>query len=970
MSDNMLVYKLKKNVSMKKVMLLVGGLAFLILFLFIAGKLNPIVHFPDLNFEHVILENLDQNQAPIYRTDLQKITHLDASNMDIESLEGLQYLRNLTDLNLDNNRVTDVTPLSDLQRLVSLELRGNQVSDLQGFELLTSLRYLDLRENHLNRIDEIQMLHTLERLNLRENNISDLNPLKNLDQLSYLNLHSNPQVESIAPLQNLSSLEVLILKDIDIGDDIIYLENLTNLNRINLQNTSISDVSSLKSMAFLSELDLSYNQLTSIESLSGLSRLKVLNLRNNDLSSIDSLIYATDLEYLNIHSNKKIESVDVIKNFRSLETLSMRYVTLEDQEYIFNDLADLETLNVSDTNISDPSPIEELYLNGGLRGEVRGVYLRNALTTPQISLEAGFYQNQQVVEISNLNSEGEVFYTLDGSEPTTNSALYEEPLTLTSRYNEATILRTKVINGFLESDTVTNSYFIHESIDDRFELPVISISTDDEYLFDSNTGIYHDDNYNNGGRDWEPPVSFEFFPYGSESRFVQEAGLRIHGGATREYDQKSLRLISRIDYSDREYFTYNFFENSPSDFEFNHYAFGEIILRNAGNDNHRTMFRDGYIHSLTEIFSDVPTSAYQPAVVFLNGEYWGLYNIREKYNGNYLDRHYGINDDDFTILEDNALLSSGLSEGQDSYIAFRSLMESYEYITDEQYESILKKIDISNLIDYLIIQTFVVNMDWPQNNILYWQSYSDANESNYTDGKWRWMLWDTDFGFGRFKDSIEPGSGHPSYNMLDWIFSEHNLRHNEAWPNIITSKLRTNDQFSTAFYKRYIDVLNHYFSEEILFDRFNELSDRISHEMIYQIERWVPSGTISQWHEYLQQVKDFINDRKQYVYNHLSEEFDLGGQYELRIDLTELVDNDSVIKLNSIQDINNNAYLDESRWIGIYYSDLTLSLEIEPSADYVFSHWEYSDQKNYESNINVSFSDDVTIKPVLIPKQQ
>lgn len=877
MSDNMLIYKLKKNVTLKKLGVLFLGLLFMVTFLFVGGSLNPIVQFEDKNLEKVILENLNRTSGPIYRSELQKITHLDASNRSIESLEGIQYLIRLNELDLSLNSIKDYDNLRYLKRLSVLKARDNSIEDLKFLKPLKNIIKLDLRNNNIEEISDLKHLSRLAYLNLRDNNIKKISVISELERLVYLNLHSNHQIETIEPIKHLIHLEELILENISVGEEVTHLTYLVKLHRLNLENTDISCIEALRGLTYLRVLDLSYNRITSIDAIKEFTLLKKLNLRNNEVANIESLAFLVQLRYLNLHSNSEIESVESLRYLTNLETLIIRNISLTNQEHVFENLVNLNDLNVSDTNIQDTSVFNRLYQQGALQGEIRGIFLENSLKSPKFSIDAGFYSKKISIDLVNLNRSGTIYYTLDGSEPTTNSQMFENPIIITEKENQAKVVRAIVIDEKNKSDIATNTYFISETIDSRFTLPVISLSTNNDYLFSSSEGIYHNNNFNSRGRDWEKVISFEFFSSDGQREFVQDAGIRIHGGATRRYTQKSLRLYAREEYGGNQYFEYDFFENSPSKTSFQHFRFDELILRNAGNDWSTAMLRDPFTHILAESFSDLSTSAYLPTAVFINGRYWGLYNLREKYNANYLSRNYGIETSNYTILSNNAIFEDGDYNGRREYLSLRDSVADGNLSKDDDYNKIIQEMDISDYIDYLIIQTFIGNVDWPQNNILYWKSNSDTDESIHHDNKWRWMVWDTDFGFSRYTNwNGMENTGLPHHDMITWIFSEYNQRRNEAWPNVLTYHLQQNESFVNQFVTRYMYVLENHLQHDKTSRILEDLASKIENEMYFHIKRFPRNLVgIDSWINHIQKIENYLVLRPDYVRQHLKEYFEI-----------------------------------------------------------------------------------------------
>src|SRR5699024_3808300 len=182
------------------------------------------------------------------------------------------------------------------------------------------------------------------------------------------------------------------------------------------------------------------------------------------------------------------------------------------------------------------------------------------LEAPELSKESGFYDKEFELEIAENSEENTIYYTLDGSEPTLNSSVYEEPIHIeTKDDNTMTVVRAKILSkNNTMSETITKSYFVNENVDERFDLPVFSLVTDQDNLFDEEIGIYTKGNATYRGSDWERPIHLEFFKEDGNLELTQNGGVRIHGGTSRAANQKSLRLYSKSEYDDEDRFNYSF----------------------------------------------------------------------------------------------------------------------------------------------------------------------------------------------------------------------------------------------------------------------------------------------------------------------------------------------------------------------------------------------------------------------------
>ena len=353
---------------------------------------------------------------------------------------------------------------------------------------------------------------------------------------------------------------------------------------------------------------------------------------------------------------------------------------------------------------------------------------------PIFSHRCGFYSQPFLLTLSASSPQASVYCTLDGSTPSTHSILYQNPILI----NKTTVVRAKqIIHNSLPGRTITQTFIVNEDI----TLPVVSLATDPPNLWDPDSGIYVlGKNYEpnpphfgaNFWQDWERPVHVEFFEPDGQSGFSLDAGMKIFGGWSRDFPQKSMAIYARSRYGTGS-INYQIFPDKPVD------KFEAIVLRNSGNDWQSTMMRDGMMLSLVKE-TDLDFQAYRPAVVFLNGEYWGIMNIREKINEHFLAANRGVDPDSIDLLENDGYAIHG---DESHYRAMLHYISTCNMQLTQSLNTIKSMMDVDNFLDYQISQIYFDNTDWPGNNIKFWRPRTP-------DGRWKWILFDTDFGFGLY----------------------------------------------------------------------------------------------------------------------------------------------------------------------------------------------------------------------------
>ena len=603
------------------------------------------------------------------------------------------------------------------------------------------------------------------------------------------------------------------------------------------------------------------------------------------------------------------------------------------------------------------------------------------------SKETGFYDGEFDLSIR-ANRGATIYYTLDGSEPNPDNVggnneyyyvqkelhddvekkyyetfIYEEPLRIgrellennrlyeiqsgTSSHfipdemEKAAVIRAIAISEEgNKSDLITNTYFFERRSYEN--LPVISIVTDPAGLFDYYEGIYvpgetfdnlydpeiaawrQPSNSRLRGREHEIESYMKYFDKGGVNRFEQKIGIRIHGGATRSYQQKSLRLYARSDYGQNE-IDYDLFYGSST----NHY--GEpiigrkrLILRNSGNDWRRTMLRDALMQHLVRDLN-FDTQAHQPSIVYINGEYWGIHNIRERYDRFYIEKRYGIDSDDVAILSSRQTLEEGSDDDLDHYNDMVDFAINNDLSIEDNYEYIKTQMDVYNFIDYFISNIYFNNNDWPMGNIRYWRKSLESNDLDAElyghDGRWRWLLFDTDFGFGLYSREIDQ----VYYNNLNRVLG---YQDEVEWYSDLIHNLLENNEFKNNFIFKFTEYLNTIFEPNLVKSNIDFFSNKIGAEVPFHGAR----NNLTGWESNLNVMKDFAVKRPYYMRKHIQDRFDLGEIYNVKLNVTN---SDSNFIINGISHNDQIKYPLNAK----YYEGMEISLSM--TDDYrKFSHFE------------------------------
>ncbi len=511
---------------------------------------------------------------------------------------------------------------------------------------------------------------------------------------------------------------------------------------------------------------------------------------------------------------------------------------------------------------------------------------------PVFSVEGGLYAAPLSLELSAPSPEADITYTTGGVEPDENSTLYTTPLSIT----ETQVIRARAFEaGKLPSLTVTHSYIF----DDPRRLPVTSFVTDPPNLWDEETGIYVGDNI---WRDWERPMHVEFFETDGATGLSQDAGVKLYGAWTRTYPQKSFRLIARAGYGTPS-FDYPIFDEKPIT------SFTELIWRNAGNDWCQGHVRDPLIHRLMA-HTGIDRQAYRPSRVYLNGEYWGILNVRERIDADYLSANHGVNPDSVDLIK---LYYEVVEGSSDHYMAMLDYIETHDLADSADYAYIRTQMDTDEFADYQIFQIHYANVDWPGNNIAYWRPQTP-------DGRWRWVVHDTDFGLGLV--------GGYDWNTLAMALDPDG----DDWPNppyatFLLRSLMENETFRHTFINRYCDHLNSSFLSERTLAVTDAIAGGIEAEIPAHMTRWGFSPSV--WENHMSVVREFLSLRPDFARTHLREILGLGGDWVLSLDVSP--PGAGRIRLAAVEI--------DSAWSGTYFLGVPLTLTAMAEPGYVFREW-------------------------------
>lgn len=635
------------------------------------------------------------------------------------------------------------------------------------------------------------------------------------------------------------------------------------------------------------------------------------------------------------------------------------------------------------------------------------------LDPPVFSTAAGFYADPFQLSITDGDSTAQIVYTTDGSIPDANnlngkvyryknqypqagqlpfpflydsfkSQLYSQPLQIidatnnpnrlclksstydkfvhyypTTNINKATLVRAIAVkDGYISSAETASTYFVTPSGINHYTLPVISLGIEEDHMFNWDSGIYcagmdydnwrlsHPNAKQNGGttanyrRDSEYPLTLEFFENGATSRkFGMNAGFQMHGDYSLARPQKSLNIYLRSKYGSPSDLNYQLFPDRP------YQDYQRFILRNSGNDEGETRFRDMSIQAMISHMK-LDTQDGKPSIVFIGGEYTGLLNIRTKYDQAYFAQVYGIEEDQLDYLESNAVANDG---DNTDYLNLRNFIQSNDMTKAVNYDSVGKRMDIDNYIDYYISKIYFGCDDWPGNNIAYFRKRVPYTpDAPYgLDGRYRWLGQDYDSGLG-FSDSA-------SGNTLQLALGARTDLPRPTWSTVIFKKLTKNTNFRNSFVTRYCDLLNTTFLPARLISIITYYHDLIAPEMPEHIARWHNPGSLDKWNAYVNDMDTFAVQRPAYAFQHVQSNWSLSAKQQITLNVADT--SAGFIHINTI-DINSatpgvsqNPY----PWNGYYFPNIPVTIIAVAKPGYRFLHWQ-GDNTSTKDTLSVSLT--------------
>lgn len=573
------------------------------------------------------------------------------------------------------------------------------------------------------------------------------------------------------------------------------------------------------------------------------------------------------------------------------------------------------------------------------------------------SRESGFYTEPFELEIF-APPGTEIYYTLDGSDPDENAMVYTEPLVIDDAtphpniyamrtdtavefvlestdyklpdypIDKCTVIRAayRDVNGNF-SETKTGSYFVgFEEKAGYQNMNIMSVVTDPANLFDPDSGIYvlgnrydkkldENANFSQHGFAWERPADIQLFGTDRETVVQQSCGMRIQGGASRDNLPKSLNFYARENYGYASRFYADIFGTG---------YLADTITLTAGGQDAIAKFSDMFVSTLSKDRA-FATMNYRPCVMFLNGEYWGVYWLTERYTDEYFKTYYGVDDDNVVIIKHNRLTKEN-EEDWSLYNNMINYLTHTDFSEPANYEELTYVIDLQSYIDYYATEIYIgSSVDWPGTNEALWRARQVSENGGYEDGRWRWILFDV--------NTSSLSSALTESDTIKWVED-----HSEAFINLCRS-----EQFKKQFTLTLMDLANITFSKENTEPAIQEYLDLMYEPLDVHLTRFYGEDSLYRLDKKMTGVRNFLEHRKPYIAQYAKEHFGLTGTLEpVEIETTDSAAGSVVLNTAAI------PFGDDGKWRGEYFTDYPVTLSAKAEEGHHFAGWEIDRGKGIE----------------------
>lgn len=531
--------------------------------------------------------------------------------------------------------------------------------------------------------------------------------------------------------------------------------------------------------------------------------------------------------------------------------------------------------------------------------------------TPVFSVAPGFYPGAQTVTITCPDPTATIRYTLDGSVPTTTSTLYSAPVSITT----TKVLRAKAFSANEPSFTMSSTYFINVT----HTVPVVSVAG-------AGTGSVQ--SLLNGNQSITPQGFFELFEEDGTYIDRGEGEFNKHGNDSWSYNQRGFDVIMKDQFGYNGDIDHQIFPNKTRT------GFQRLILKPGASDNYPfenggAHIRDAYIHTLSQRAKlKVDERTWRPCVVYVNGQYWGVYELREKVDdADFTDYYYDQDEYNLQYLKTwgGTWSEYGGAQAQTDWNNLRNYIMTNNMGNAANFNYVDSLFNWESLADYFMVNSWTVNQDWLNWNTAWWRGMDPLGDKK----KWRYTLWDMDATFGHYINYTGIPDNSPTADPCN--AESLNNPGGQGHTDILEKLINEQPIVEQYYITRYVDLLNTYFDCPYMIQLLDSMVNEIAPEMPAQIARW--GGSMTEWQSNVQDIRDFINARCPGLVGGLIDCYQLTGPFATTFDVSPPLAGE--IKVNSI-------WAPSYPWAADYFGGINTNVIARPFPGYVFDHWEFT----------------------------
>ncbi|MGB0805699.1 MAG: CotH kinase family protein [Salibacteraceae bacterium] len=603
------------------------------------------------------------------------------------------------------------------------------------------------------------------------------------------------------------------------------------------------------------------------------------------------------------------------------------------------------------------------------------------LASPMVSKASGFYSSPMQIDVSHIDAGVQLRYSENGDEPKINSPLLPGSMILNTSYapNRLSEIPTNpglnAPQGFYSVTRANNRGYVPPAVDVQNinvfsvrafksgcipseevkrtfilddgnlqipNLPIMSLQTDSFGFFSNDTGIYVYGNqtlgnYSGRGKAWERESELIYFDENRNTIIDQKLISELHGNGSRHSTQKNIRVTAKSILGSNRIEAAIFDKSDVSTFK-------HLVLRSPG---HRPdcMPRDELATYMVENLNmDFPH--YSTSIMYLNGEYWGINVLKERLDDDYLSIKYDIEKDQIAILEGQGIADP---ENLDDTLHYHELMEfvaSNSLNIPENMEFLETQMDVDNYLDYMIAEIYIGNADWPNNNVRFWRKRVDYDDfaSPGHDGKWRWLYFDIDGGFGGTCEDVSWAINNLERALMDTGFL---AKHTQFFRDLTSSTY-----FRNLYINRTCDKLNTNFLESVTSPKLNEIITDLNPVMMDHVNRFgypslsttladrlTETPSLNKWTYLVSRFEKFMQKRNTKIFEQMDAQWALGDTFKITIDVNDEVM--GYVQFNSIKISSEHEGISAAPypWQGTYFENLEIPMTAQAFPGYRFKEW-------------------------------